>query len=361
MPKENQHDNDTHQYQTDIAVDALQTDYQLDHVIRLGSNENPLGPSPKVQQALHDYLQKISHYPDDEAIALKQALADYTGVDVAQITLGNGSSDLLEKIARLFLTADSNLIVTEHAFGLYRQLAKMLNIRLKTVNDKNYQQDLTAMLAAIDVNTRLIMLANPNSPTGTWLKATSLFDFIKQVPHDVFIVIDEAYVEYMQDADYQSAIALLNDCPNLIIMRTFSKIFALAGLRFGYCLSSTAIAHQLHTLWKPYEISSAALVGALAALNDKEHLAKSREVNQQGMQQLSDFFNEKQLPMIANSANFITVNFGNKVDFVFNQLLQHGIIVRPLGAYHMPHHLRISIGTADDNQRLITALSTILN
>lgn len=347
-------------YPIDDSEQTIKKRHQLDHVIKLATNENPLGPSPLVIEAVSRHLSCLSDYPDDTAEQLKQALADYTQTEPQQISLGSGSSDLLEKIARVFLTTNSNLIITEHAFGLYHKLADMIGASVKRVADQNYQQDLNGILATIDSNTRLIMLANPNSPTGTWIAEKPLLNFIRQIPSDVVIVLDEAYVEYMQDANYKSAIELLDQYQNLIIMRTFSKVFALAGARFGFCISSVEIARLLKHLWKPYDVSSVAMIAALAALGDKQHLANSIACNRQGMQQLSCFFTKMKLPMLANSANFITVEFGENADMICDELVQHGILVRPLGAYHMPHHLRISIGTHDDNAIVIEKLREIL-
>jgi histidinol-phosphate aminotransferase len=348
-------------YQPGKTSSEIKRLYDLDKVVKLSSNENPLGPSPKVTKALQSLFEEISRYPEDAAPALKAKLVDYLQVPAEQITFGNGSSEVIDSIIRLFLKPGKNMIVTEHSFFLYRVLANMVSGEVKLVNDNNFEQDTSAILKAIDAKTSLVILANPNNPTGTWIAKEELFNFIRQVPDDVVVVIDEAYYRYMDDTDYASALELIKECPNLIITRTFSKIFALAGMRFGLGIASKEMIGLLERVRKAFNVSSPTLIAALAALEDEEFVAKSLALNKIGMQQLETFFNKLGLQMIATAGNFITVNFGKQAKDIAQKLLTRGVIVRPLVPYGMPNYLRVNTGTKDEIDFFIEQLQIILN
>jgi histidinol-phosphate aminotransferase len=347
-------------YQPGKTSDEIKRTHSLEHIVKLASNENPLGPSPKVKQAVSDFISEITRYPEDSAPHLKQALAAAANTTPEQITLGSGSSEIFEMLARLFLRPGDNLIVSEHAFVLYTILAKAVGAESNIIADQHYQQDTPAMLAAIGPQTRMIMLANPNNPTGTWLDKDTLFDFIRQVPRDVIVVIDEAYSEYMQDTAYASAAPLIAECSNLVVVRTFSKAYGLAGMRCGYAISSAPVADLLSRLRKPFNVSSITLVAALAAFEDQAHLQQVISANAQGREQLAGFFKNLGLPIIAASCNFITVEIGERAADVAAALLKQGVIVRSLAPYNMPHHLRISIGTAAENEIFMRKLADCL-
>lgn len=347
-------------YQPGKTIEEIQRTYQLDHVVKLGSNENPLGASEKAKQAIIQNIDKISQYPEDAAPNLLHALANYTQTPADHITIGGGSSETLDMIIHLLLHKGDNLIVCEHAFALFQVLALSVDADINIVKDNNFQQDLNGILEAINEKTRLIIIANPNNPTGCWHTHQELFAFIRQVPKDVVIVIDEAYHEYMTHSDYKSALELLPECPNLIVSRTFSKAFGLAGLRFGYCLSSPEIAALLAKLRKPFNVTNLTLIAAEAALNDSAHQQQTIALNQQGMKQLGDYFQEKNLAMLAQAGNFITVKFGENALKIAQELLTQGVIVRPLVPYNMPDYLRVSIGTPQENAYLMQKLDALI-
>jgi len=348
-------------YQPGKTIAEVQRSYRLKDVVKLASNENPLGPSPKVKQALIEHLDDLSLYPEDAAPELKQALADYTGTSINNIVLGCASSELLEMVARIFLHPGENMIVNERCFGLYKTLAAAIGAEIKIIADSDFQQDLSGILEAINAETRLIMIANPNNPTGSWHPADELFNLIRQVREDIIIVIDEAYYEFMQQAEYKSAVALIEQHPNVIVMRTFSKAFALAGARFGYCICAPQITDLLERIRKPFNVANITLVAALAALQDSEHLQATLANNTQGLQQLTDFFKSMKLPILSAVGNFLTVEFGQSAGKVAQALLEKGVIVRPLLPYKMPYHLRISVGTPRENAIFMEKLREVLS
>lgn len=330
--------------------------------IYLNTNENPLGASPQVQQILTQQPALAATYPDDNAPALTQALADKFNVSAEQIVIGAGSSDILEKIVRRCAQQQQAMLIAEYAFKLYKELASTFSVDLTIVTEKNYTTDLSAFTAAITKETGLIIIANPNSPTGTWLTAVELRAFIQAVPNTITIVIDEAYAELMQDTNYASMLPLLNDHPNLIIVRTFSKVYGLAGLRLGYALCHAEMAFALKALKKPYEVSSLALAAGVAALQDDVHLQASIDNNQQGIERLKTFFAEKNLDVLGFGTNFVTVDFGGQATAIHQQLLSHNIVTCYLGSfYDLPNHLRISIGTPKQTEKLLAVLREILN
>lgn len=348
-------------YQPGKTSSEIKRTHGLEKVVKLASNENPLGPSPKVTQALQNLSEEISRYPEDAAPELKAKLVEYLQVTAEQITFGNGSSEILDSIIRLFLKPGKNMIVTEHSFFLYRVLANLVSGEVKVVKDNNFEQDSDAVLTAIDAQTSLIILANPNNPTGTWIAKDELFKFIRQVPADVVVVIDEAYYRYMDDTDYASALELIDECPNLIITRTFSKIFALAGMRFGLGMASEDMIALCNRVRKPFNVSAPTLIAALAALEDEDYVTESLALNKTGMQQLEAFFKKLNLEMITTTGNFITVNFGEQAQDIAQQLLERGVIIRSLVPYGMPNYLRVNAGTKDDIDFFSEQLQEVLN
>ena len=322
--------------------------------IRLHYNENPLGPSPRVLAAVQHDHTPISHYPDDAAHELLGELSQYTQQPPEMIFLGQGSSEILELIYRTFLTAENEVIISEHSFMLYRKLSRALQIETVFVPEIDLQPNLAGLFAAITPQTRLIILANPNSPTGSWVAFDALADFIRAIPESITIVIDEAYHEYMTDPAYRSAMSLLKQRNNLIIVRTFSKAFALAGLRIGYAVSSEMNIQRLKHWRKPFDVSRIAIVAALAALQDQEHLQRCIIHNTEQRQRLVDFFAQQSLPILANSANFVAVNFGAAAAAkMVATLREQGILVRYLSDYDLPDWVRISVGSSDENDHLL--------
>jgi len=328
-------------------------------IVKLASNENPLGPSPNVGQAIAKAAAELARYPDGSGFALKQKLAARYLVSPEQITLGNGSNDLLELAARAFLAPGLNAVFSEYAFAVYPLATQAVGAEGRAVPAKDYGHDLKAMLAAIDGQTRVVFIANPNNPTGTWFNRAALKDFLQQVPVSVLVVLDEAYIEYA-DNDLPDGLQLLPNYPNLLVLRTFSKAFGLAGLRIGYGISSSEIADVLNRVRAPFNVNTLAQVAAIAALEDNEHLQRSIQTNRQGMAQLKAGLDKLGLKTLPSKANFITIDFAREAAPIDRALLQRGVIVRPLAAYGMPNFLRVSIGTEAENARFLEALGEVL-
>jgi histidinol-phosphate aminotransferase len=340
-------------------IEELEREYGVQNVIKLASNENPLGPSPKALVAAQAALEEAARYPDGGGFALKRALAKTLGVLSEQITLGNGSSDILEFAVRVFVSALDEVIFSQHAFALYPLLTQAVGARGVEVPARNWAHDLDAMRAAITPRSRLMFIANPNNPTGTWLSSEALAGFLDKVPDNIVVVIDEAYFEYVEAGDHPNTVTWLARYPNLICARTFSKIHGLAGLRVGYGISSAAIADVLNRVRPPFNVSAVAQAAALAALDDDAHLDKARRANAEGMRQLVQGFEQLGLDYIPSAGNFVCVEVG-EAGRVYEQLLRAGVIVRPVANYGMPRHLRITVGLADENRRFLDALKAAL-
>lgn len=343
-------------------IDELARELALDpaDIVKLASNENPLGPSASVCAAIAAELPELTRYPDGSGFALKQKLAERYAVEPNQVTLGNGSNDVLELVARAWLAPGRNAVFSEYAFAVYPIATIASGAECRQVPAKDYAHDLDAMAAAIDSNTRVVFIANPNNPTGTWFNQAALNAFLSKVPANVLVVLDEAYIEYAADSDLPDGMAYLSRYPNLLVSRTFSKAYGLAALRVGYAISSSVIADVLNRVRQPFNVNSLALVAACAALDDADYLERSRKLNSQGMQQLEDGFKRLGLSWIASRGNFIAVDFNRNASAINQALLAQGVIVRPVAGYGMPNFLRISIGTAEENQRFLDALTLVL-
>jgi histidinol-phosphate aminotransferase len=328
-------------------------------IVKLASNENPLGVSPRARAAIADALDDLALYPDGNGFELKSAIAAKLSADLSGIVLGNGSNDVLELVARAFLAPGTSAVYSRHAFAVYplvTQATGALGIETPALD---FGHDLAAMRAAIRNDTRVVFIANPNNPTGTLLDAASLSAFLKSVPEQVIVVLDEAYGEFL-DVDLQApSVAWLVDHPNLILTRTFSKAYGLAGLRVGYALAHTDVAGMLNRVRQPFNVNSLALLGAAAAIDDAEFIAASKRVNDAGMAQMVQGFQRIGLEFIPSFGNFICVKVGPAGE-VFQALLKRGVIVRPVGNYGMPEYLRVSIGLPEQNARFLAALSEIL-
>lgn len=343
-------------------VDELARELGLEpaSIVKLASNENPLGPGNKALAAIRAELAELTRYPDGNGFELKSKLAERCRVTAAQVTLGNGSNDILELVAHAYLAPGLNAVFSQHAFAVYPIVTQAVGAEGRSVAAKHWGHDLPAMLAAIDENTRVVFIANPNNPTGTWFGPAALADFLAKVPERVLVVLDEAYIEYAEGDELPDGLDYLAQYPNLLVSRTFSKAYGLAALRVGYGLSSTEIADVLNRVRQPFNVNSLALSAACAALDDADYLQRSRELNDAGMQQLEQGFRALDLRWIASKANFIAVDLGRDAAPVYQALLREGVIVRPVGAYGMPNHLRISIGLAEENARCLDALGRIL-
>jgi histidinol-phosphate aminotransferase len=328
-------------------------------IIKLASNENPLGPSPAALQAMRHVLANINLYPDGNAFYLKHKLADKLTVQPENLILGNGSNEIIEFVGHAFMQPGVDIVVSQYCFAIYPLAAKLFGANVITVPAKNHGHDLTVMLKAITPQTRVVFVANPNNPTGTVVSKQELADFANRVPANVLFVIDEAYIEFLDDpADFISEIRR-GERSNLLLMRTFSKIFGLAGLRLGYGIGGPELIAGLEKIRQPFNINSIAQAGALAALDDREHMRRTRENNATGLNLYVDAFQKLGLEFVPSSGNFILVRVGEG-QRVFEAMQKLGVIVRPMGGYQLPQWIRISVGTPEENDRCIKALKTVL-
>ncbi|GAF52322.1 histidinol-phosphate transaminase [Psychrobacter sp. JCM 18900] len=351
-------------YQTGKPIEELTREYGVSDVVKLASNENPMGCSPRVTLAVTEQLGQLSRYPDGNGYYLKQALADFNDVNANQITLGNGSDDLLDILARSFVGADDAIVYSQYAFVVYPMLAKMQGATGIEVPAQRFGHNLKAMSQAVqdNPNTKIVFIANPNNPTGTQLEQKELRQFVASVPSSVLVVLDEAYIEYSPESNNR---ALLDDFDNVIIVRTFSKAYGLAGLRVGYALSSVAVADLLNRIRQPFNVSRVGLAAAAAALADQDFIEKTRLINDEQMRWLEKQFDALGLGFVKSHANFIMVEVQVEMEditaaSIHQALLEQGVIVRPLDAYGLPNWLRITVGVAEDNLRLIDTLRSIL-
>jgi histidinol-phosphate aminotransferase len=348
-------------------LDELEREYGIRNAVKLASNENPAGPAAPVLQAMQQAVAGVNRYPDGAGYYLKQKLARHLKLNASQLTLGNGSNDLLVLLAEAFLTPATNAVFSEYAFVVYPLAVQATGAEARVIpatpapHEQPLGHDLDAMLAAIDGNTRLVFIANPNNPTGSWLAPAALHAFLQQVPPSTVVVLDEAYCEYISDAAVHESPAWLAEFPNLVITRTFSKIYGLAGLRVGYALSSPALAELLNRIRQPFNINSVALAGALAALDEQEYVLASRANNRAGMTMLHEAL--APLPgvrVLPSQANFVLLKLEHPAAPVYDALLQAGVIVRPVGNYGLPNYLRVTIGTAAENEAFVRAFVRIL-
>lgn len=349
-------------YQPGKPIDEVARELGLDpsEIIKLASNENPLGPSPKALEAARKALDEMCLYPDGNGFNLKQKLAARLSVSPAQLTLGNGSNDVLELVIRAFADAGDEVIFSQYAFAVYPISTMAVGATGVSVPAKGWGHDLDAMAAAINDRTRIVFVANPNNPTGTAVGRDAIVQFLRKVPEHVVVVLDEAYCEYFEGDEFPNGIDLLEDFTNLVVTRTFSKAWGLAALRVGYAVSSADIADVLNRVRQPFNVDTIALAAATAVLDDEDYLQRSREVNRSGLKQLATGFDALGLEYIPSSGNFIAVDVGERADQVFQGLLQRGVIVRPIGGYGMPRHLRISVGLEAENARCLDALKEVL-
>jgi histidinol-phosphate aminotransferase len=330
------------------------------NIIKLASNENPLGVSPKARAAIKKAIAGLGRYPDGNAFDLKAALARRYGVPVDCIVVGNGSNDLLEMAAAVFLAPGRSAVYSQHCFAVYPLATQSRGARSIVVPARNYGHDLPAMLGAIAADTRLVFIANPNNPTGTFVPGAELESFVARVPREVAVVVDEAYAEYLPRGLRYDSVSWLGKYPNFILTRTFSKVYGLAGLRVGFGLMQAGVADLLNRVRQPFNVNSLALAAATAALGDGKFVAKSTRMNRSGMAVLERRFKRLGIEYIPSSANFITFRVPRAGE-VYDRLLRRGVIVRPVAGYGMPEHLRVTIGTPKENERFLEALAAALD
>jgi histidinol-phosphate aminotransferase len=347
-------------YQAGKPIEELAREHGLapEGIVKLASNENPLGMPASARAAMQAALDDLGRYPDANGFALKDALSRRFGVPPDWITLGNGSNDILELAAAALLAPGRSCVYSQFSFAVYALATQARGARAIVVPARDFGHDLPAMREAITADTRLVYLANPNNPTGTFVPAAQVEAFLASVPADVVVVLDEAYNEYLPQEDRFDSTAWVRRFPNLLVSRTFSKAYGLAGLRVGFGLASPAVIDLLNRVRQPFNVNSVAQAGAVAVLNDPAFLERSFEVNLAGMKQVTDGLASLGFDYIPSCANFVSFRVGPAAQ-VFDRLLKQGVIVRPIAGYGMPEYLRVSIGTPTENQRFLDALASV--
>ena len=332
----------------------------IEEVLQLGCNENPRGPSPLVLNALTKAHGTLNRYPDSDGLRLKSQLAERLGVSKDQITLGNGSSGVLDLITRVALSPSSETIVDEYCFTLYPILIYSAHGNLVKIPAQNWKIDLSAILDAISPRTRLIFITNPSNPLGTFVESTELVAFLNAVPPKTWVVLDEAYFEYVQLPNFPDGVPLCQEYPNVILTRTFSKVFGLAALRIGYGVSSETMAEMLNRIRPPFSVNNMALIGAESALADRKYVGECVELNEEGRVQLYREFERMGLEYLLSQGNFITFDCACDAAPIYTELKHQGVLVRTLANYNLPNHLRVTIGLPDENKKFVAVLEQAL-
>ncbi len=348
-------------YQPGRPIEEVARELNLpaEGIIKLASNENPLGPSPLALAAMEKQLQQLHLYPDGNTYYLKQKLAQKLGVEPGNLILGNGSNEIIEFVGHAFMQPGREVVVSQYCFAIYPIASQLFGSTLVTVPARNYGHDLTAMLKAINLKTCVMFVANPNNPTGTLAPRASVLQFVNEAPPHVLMAMDEAYLEFLDRPVDLLSLVRRGEKPNLLLMRTFSKIYGLAGLRLGYGIGHPDVIAALEKIRQPFNITSLAQAAALAALDDTEHVERTRHNNTTGMSFYEEAFARLKLKYIPSSANFILVRVGDGQN-VFNEMQKLGVIIRPMGGYQLPEFIRISIGTPAENARCLDALKKVL-
>jgi histidinol-phosphate aminotransferase len=346
-------------YQPGKPIEEVEREYGLRGSIKLASNENPLGPSPRAVAALRAAIGDVHRYPDGGGFYLKQRLAEKLGVGADQVALGNGSNEILELLARSFLRPGEDVVMSEQAFVVYASVVQAAAGIPRAVPLRDFTHDLDAMAAAVGKSTRLVFLGNPNNPTGTIYRRDAFERFLARIPRDVIIVADDAYAEYVEDPEYPRTLECHKPDRLLVTLRTFSKIYGLAGLRIGYGVGPAEVIAALERIRQPFNVNSLAQTAALAALDDEEHVERSRRTNREGMRYLEHEFERLGVAYVPSQANFILVRVGDGAA-VYEKLLRQGVIVRPMAGYAFPEHVRVTVGTAEENERFVAALELAL-
>ncbi|HXG19371.1 MAG TPA: histidinol-phosphate transaminase [Methylomirabilota bacterium] len=344
-------------YQPGKPIEELEREYGVHDSIKIASNENPLGPSPKAVAAIAAALPHLHLYPDGDCFYLKKRLSEKLGIDRSRLIIGNGSNELIEMLVRTFMRVGEAIVVGAHAFAIYHLVAQAAGCRTIAVPHQGFKFDLEAMARAITPDTRIVFLDNPNNPTGTIYTRREWEVFLAAVPADVLIVVDEAYFEFVEDQEYPDSFQYHDGKRLLVTLRTFSKICGLAGVRVGYGVSSPEIIDALNRIRQPFNVNSLAQVGALAALDDEDHIRRTQENNRQGLAYLRKELDRLRLKYAPSWANFLLVQVGAGT---YQRLLPEGVIIRPMEGYGFPGYARVSVGTPTENKRFITAMEKLL-
>ncbi len=337
-------------------IEELERELGISGSIKLASNENPLGPSPKAMAAVKKAVEGLNRYPDGSGFYLSEALARKYGVDISQIILGNGSNELIELVVRTFVQPGDEIISADPSFVVYKMITQAANGTNVVVPCKDMRHDLDAMTERITEKTKIVFIANPNNPTGTMNSKAEMDRFMNRVPDHVIVAVDEAYFEYVTHAEYPDSLDYLKEGKNILVLRTFSKIYGLAGLRIGYGITTTAIAELMNKVRQPFNTNSLAQIGALAALADRKHVEKSIAINNEGKQYLYQSFQQLGISYLPTETNFIMFETQRDSKDLYSALLKTGVIIRPMG----PQKLRVTIGLPEENKRFIAELEKIV-
>jgi histidinol-phosphate aminotransferase len=348
-------------YEPGKPIEELERELGISDPVKLASNENPLGPSPRAIEAIKAALPELNRYPDGASFELRRRIAAHHGIDANRIFAASGSVEVIHLLAFLFLRRGLNSVYSEHSFAIYPLATAAAGGEHKVApTSDGYSHDLDAIAKSVDANTRLVFLANPNNPTGTIYRRDEWKRFLARVPENAVIVADEAYFEFVRDAGYPDSLQYHDDERRLIVtLRTFSKIFGLAGIRVGYAVARPDIIEMLNHVRQPFNVTSLAQAAVVAAMDDKAHIARTLQVNAEGMDYLETEFKRLGVAFVPSHANFILADVGDG-GVVYNKLLRKGVIVRPMGGYGYPRHVRISVGLSEENRRLVAALAEVL-
>jgi histidinol-phosphate aminotransferase len=347
-------------YEPGLSLEQATRDSGLREVVKLASNENPLGPSPRALEAARSALERVHRYPDGPATTLREALARRLGVSSSQIVIGNGSTELIDLLARAFLGPEDNAVISEGAFARFGQVVRARNGRARLVPMRDLTHDLPAMRAAVDERTRLLYVANPNNPTGTWNRTAELEALLADLPADALLVLDEAYFEYADDPEYPDGLRWVRAGRPVAVLRTFSKVYGLAGLRVGYGVAASEVVEAVDIVREPFNSSVPGQAAALAALEDEAHVRRTLDLTRSERERLAGALRERGYRVLPSLTNFLFVDVGRDAAVVYRDLLARGVVVRPLRAYGFDTALRVSIGLPEENARLVTALDAVL-
>ena len=346
-------------YEPGKPIEEVEREYGVSNSIKLASNENPLGPSPKALAVIREKMEQLHLYPDGDCFYLKRGMAQKLGVVPENLIFGNGSNEIIELAVRTFMRPGDDAVMAEQAFVVYPLVVQAVGGNIKAVPLRNYTHDLAAIGDAVTRQTRVVFLANPNNPTGTIYRRDEWERFLGKVPPDLLLIVDEAYFEYVQDPAYPDSLRYHAADRAILTLRTFSKLYGLAGLRIGYGVGSKELIDMMQRVRQPFNVNAAAQWAALAALDDIDHVKRSLEVNRQGIEYLQAEFTRLGLGFVPSDANFILVRVG-KGQAVFKQLLRQGVIVRPMEGYRFPEHVRVTVGTMEENRKFVDALQRVI-
>ncbi len=342
-------------------IEELERELGISDSIKIASNENPLGPSPKAMKAIEDFLPKLHRYPDGSVYYLKEKLAGKLGVSPGNLILGNGSNEIIEFLIRALIVPGKEAVMADQAFVIYRIIMQSVGGTSRIVPLKNFTHDLEAMAGEVSAETRLLFIANPNNPTGTIVTRSEFERLLERVPEHVVVVLDEAYFEFVNDPNYPSAIDYINEPRCVIGLRTFSKAYGLSGLRLGYGIGNEELINALDRIRQPFNVNSIAQVAALHALDDQEHLERTMDNNREGMDFLTGRLREMGYDWVPSQANFILIDLQEEAETLYQRLLPEGVIVRSMAGYGLKEFIRVTIGTPEENRRFIDALAKVAN